>query len=440
MLSHHALQSRHQLPDEDAHQIILQGWLHKRGPIISYAWQRRWCVLRRGLLLYYVGEDCSEKKGHVPLGPSTLSIPFNDPGAPGDSHIHLHQRPFGFVISGTDSCNKPRVFHFDAGDPVALQVWTEALRCAACALPWTGTTSADATGVVAQVTRMLLRSCYGVAAAAVGRATSVDPLSRVVLDACCRVAAGKSGRGTLVEELTRLVVHHCYRAAAGSTGRGAFVEQQARALRSACYRASAGSAEAASQRSCCPGPSAISPAAANDTGRARSRRSSSRRSLGAKRLLAGLRSSHGDEQAVIEASAGLERILGQEVVEHRALAEQIVRFSRALESTDGPSRLSSAGLRDGEACHPTEKQASILPEYLAGLDVGKVGLSFDTLPPEPMIVKNVSPGMWAEGVGIEVGDQIVELNGTRTSTMTAGEFRKLIQQRPLCFRVKKGPV
>ena len=58
--------------------VLNQGWLHKRGPVASYSWERRWCVLQPGLILYYTDAGLEEKKGEIRLDSSTRVLPLEN--------------------------------------------------------------------------------------------------------------------------------------------------------------------------------------------------------------------------------------------------------------------------------------------------------------------------------------------------------------------------
>ena len=47
--------------------VLLQGWLKKRGPAAGYQWARRWCILHPDRLSYFVDEEQKFKKGEISL-------------------------------------------------------------------------------------------------------------------------------------------------------------------------------------------------------------------------------------------------------------------------------------------------------------------------------------------------------------------------------------
>lgn len=115
----------------------MKGWLEKRGPLVGWSWDRRWCVLQprpseaeyRWRLVYYVDEGCVEKKGDVDLHPNSRAVGFQDRNPLGDSVKHVSQRPFGFVVDSNPDAGKERhLFYFDAGSAEVLQEWVLAIN------------------------------------------------------------------------------------------------------------------------------------------------------------------------------------------------------------------------------------------------------------------------------------------------------------------------
>jgi tetratricopeptide (TPR) repeat protein len=76
-------------------------------------------------------------------------------------------------------------------------------------------------------------------------------------------------------------------------------------------------------------------------------------------------------------------------------------------------------------------------EAEVGAEVKRLGFSFTTPSGNPLGVKTVTPGLWAEGVGVEVGDEILEINGQPTKGMGVEEVKKHVSQRPLAFKFGK---
>lgn len=75
-------------------------------------------------------------------------------------------------------------------------------------------------------------------------------------------------------------------------------------------------------------------------------------------------------------------------------------------------------------------------EATAGRDVLALGLTFLSLPPQPVIVKAAAKDKWAHKVGFRGGEEVLELNRRSTSQMTADEFRALVKERPLTMKFR----
>lgn len=74
-------------------------------------------------------------------------------------------------------------------------------------------------------------------------------------------------------------------------------------------------------------------------------------------------------------------------------------------------------------------------EYTVNEDVARLGLAFSKLPPDPLVIKRVSQGSWAESQGIEVGDMVVSVNGMDVQQLCAGNFIELLMKRPLVIGI-----
>lgn len=108
--------------------VLLQGWLNKRGPAADFKWARRWCVLHPDRLSYFADEEQKVKKGEIPLLNTGMCVPFNSRNAPGDSVKHKAQFPCGFVLDSNPAAGRQRqLFYFDAEDKASLDRWTSAL-------------------------------------------------------------------------------------------------------------------------------------------------------------------------------------------------------------------------------------------------------------------------------------------------------------------------
>jgi len=64
-------------------------------------------------------------------------------------------------------------------------------------------------------------------------------------------------------------------------------------------------------------------------------------------------------------------------------------------------------------------------------DVDKLGLSVTAEPPFPVFVKELKPGTWAEKSGLQVGDEILAIDGKKCKDIDQKTFRALLRQRPL---------
>jgi len=74
-------------------------------------------------------------------------------------------------------------------------------------------------------------------------------------------------------------------------------------------------------------------------------------------------------------------------------------------------------------------------EVIAGDDVTKIGLGFRSMPPDPLIIKKVVPGDWAESAGVLPGDAILELSGTLVGNMNQDSFKEMMKMRPLIIKI-----
>mmetsp|Transcript_95047 Transcript_95047/g.188296 ORF Transcript_95047/g.188296 Transcript_95047/m.188296 type:complete len:132 (+) Transcript_95047:2-397(+) len=78
----------------------------------------------------------------------------------------------------------------------------------------------------------------------------------------------------------------------------------------------------------------------------------------------------------------------------------------------------------------------MLAEVVAGPEVGRIGIAFETLPPSPMLVRQVAAGTWAaDAATIAEGDELLEVNGKCVRDLDAPDFIALMSARPLCMRL-----
>lgn len=105
--------------------------------------------------------------------------------------------------------------------------------------------------------------------------------------------------------------------------------------------------------------------------------------------------------------------------------------AKAGGATTGSAAASQSLKRDGQSAGRQFFEAEV------GAEVKRLGFSFTTPSGNPLAVKTVTPGLWAEGVGVEVGDEILEINGQPTQGMGVDEVKKHVSQRPLGFKFGK---
>eukprot|EP00930_Biecheleria_cincta_P029236 TRINITY_DN20352_c0_g1_i1.p1 TRINITY_DN20352_c0_g1~~TRINITY_DN20352_c0_g1_i1.p1 ORF type:complete len:2384 (-),score=428.36 TRINITY_DN20352_c0_g1_i1:36-7187(-) len=71
--------------------------------------------------------------------------------------------------------------------------------------------------------------------------------------------------------------------------------------------------------------------------------------------------------------------------------------------------------------------------------VEKIGITVTAMPPapEPILVKSLRSGCWAEWAGVAAGQEILQLNGVSPKTMTEQKFKDAFATRPLTLRLKQ---
>jgi len=69
--------------------------------------------------------------------------------------------------------------------------------------------------------------------------------------------------------------------------------------------------------------------------------------------------------------------------------------------------------------------------HVAGLDIGELGVTFSSLPDQPLRVGAVTPGSWADEAGFLPGDEVIEVNGSRTLALSVEAMREAVLERPL---------
>lgn len=87
-----------------------------------------------------------------------------------------------------------------------------------------------------------------------------------------------------------------------------------------------------------------------------------------------------------------------------------------------------------------EEEEDEVVELTAGFDVSRVGLGLWMPLRRPegiLVVKQVAVDTWAFNAGIEVGSEVLELNGMDVSGMGAEELKHLMQNRPLNLKLRR---
>ncbi|CAK0876749.1 unnamed protein product, partial [Prorocentrum cordatum] len=82
--------------------------------------------------------------------------------------------------------------------------------------------------------------------------------------------------------------------------------------------------------------------------------------------------------------------------------------------------------------HPALRADGALAlEATAGPEVGSLGLLVPALPPEPVVIRKVRPGGWADRSGLRPGDVLAEVCGQAPADMAATAFVAAMEARPL---------
>jgi hypothetical protein len=108
------------------------------------------------------------------------------------------------------------------------------------------------------------------------------------------------------------------------------------------------------------------------------------------------------------------------------IGDELPKDGEAAEQSDDDAE------RDQDAASLRKEDAF---ELRAGTDVVRLGLSFSNLPPDPLVIKRVSNGSWAEAQSIEAGDMVIAVNGIDVQEFTADEFRIVMMERPLSMHI-----
>lgn len=70
-------------------------------------------------------------------------------------------------------------------------------------------------------------------------------------------------------------------------------------------------------------------------------------------------------------------------------------------------------------------------QVCADIEIKRLGMEFESTPPESVVVKMIKPGLWAQAAGIQPGDEIVQINQVCVCDMTFNEFMLELQKRPM---------
>eukprot|EP00927_Polykrikos_kofoidii_P000823 TRINITY_DN10316_c0_g1_i2.p1 TRINITY_DN10316_c0_g1~~TRINITY_DN10316_c0_g1_i2.p1 ORF type:complete len:958 (-),score=178.99 TRINITY_DN10316_c0_g1_i2:1013-3886(-) len=126
--------------------------------------------------------------------------------------------------------------------------------------------------------------------------------------------------------------------------------------------------------------------------------------------------------------------------------KQLVKVGDEVVAVNGKETRTMTADEFKSAMHPNHRPVNLRIEF-PGHDmivgVGeKVGMGFSALPPNPLRVEKVTPGLWAEQNGIVVGNEVVAVNGIRVDSLTTDMFTSAMnpQNRPLTLRVKQASV
>jgi len=102
----------------------MQAWLSKRGPMLGYAFQKRWTVLTPTALIHYKDDTSSSKLSVDRLKPNSRAVRFTKSSAPGEAVKHRKEKPFGFVLDvDPDAGKERRLSYYDAEEGALLDFW-----------------------------------------------------------------------------------------------------------------------------------------------------------------------------------------------------------------------------------------------------------------------------------------------------------------------------
>eukprot|EP00929_Paragymnodinium_shiwhaense_P078198 TRINITY_DN40491_c0_g2_i2.p1 TRINITY_DN40491_c0_g2~~TRINITY_DN40491_c0_g2_i2.p1 ORF type:complete len:936 (-),score=166.08 TRINITY_DN40491_c0_g2_i2:954-3761(-) len=98
-----------------------------------------------------------------------------------------------------------------------------------------------------------------------------------------------------------------------------------------------------------------------------------------------------------------------------------------------------------DACNIYNRQFENTVDGIKSLEVvadeqhTKLGLVFEAVPPERLVVKEIEMGLWASLVGLRPGDELVDISGSAAGSLKEGQFRKLMLVRPLHMLFVRPP-
>eukprot|EP00931_Biecheleriopsis_adriatica_P064805 TRINITY_DN39499_c0_g1_i1.p1 TRINITY_DN39499_c0_g1~~TRINITY_DN39499_c0_g1_i1.p1 ORF type:complete len:373 (+),score=97.61 TRINITY_DN39499_c0_g1_i1:80-1198(+) len=89
--------------------------------------------------------------------------------------------------------------------------------------------------------------------------------------------------------------------------------------------------------------------------------------------------------------------------------------------------------------HKRQGSVTVL-ELTVKPDVQQVGFGVPCLPPEPVVIKKVTPGTWADHHGLHSGDILMEINSFQMQDISAEQFAILMKSRPLNLKFIVNPL
>jgi len=87
---------------------------------------------------------------------------------------------------------------------------------------------------------------------------------------------------------------------------------------------------------------------------------------------------------------------------------------------------------ESDASSVKTNKTDLALRFTAGVEVEKLGMQVSR-PPNPLEVKKVAPGGWADSQGIVVGDIFMMVNNVLVAELTSKMFEKMMRERPITF-------